>query len=84
MPPTATSGGPAGGDAFLEERPRAPAGGQPSACALWSVWPPRGLWPWVADRAPAFRRTHLGAELDLLPGLGLDHPISLAAPTAVS
>ena len=84
MPPTATSGGPAGGDAFLEKRPRGPWGGERSACALWSVWPPRGPWPWVADRAPAFRRTRLGAGLDLLPWLGLDHPISLAAPTAVS
>jgi hypothetical protein len=55
------------GDAFLEERPRAPAGGKSSACAPWSVWPPRRPRPWVADRAAAFRRMCLGVGLDLLP-----------------
>ncbi len=47
--------------------------GRPDACGQWA-----------ADRSAAVRRSCLGAELDLHPGLGLDHPISLAAPTAVS
>ena len=88
MPPTATSGGPVGRPMGLmpswkSGRVRLGAGGlQPAGRGQFGR--PLTSWPWAADRAAAFRRTRLGAGLDLLLWLGLDHPISLAAPTAVT